>query len=320
MGVRSVLGRKPATRILREMAMTNLNNAMARLVGFAAILANPTAAFAKAGMAEPWQLGLQDAATPVAEFINTFHNWLLVIITLITLFVLALLVIVMVRFNEKANPVPSKTTHHVGLEIAWTLIPVLILLAIVIPSMKLLYLERDIPVADMTIKAIGNPSWNWTYEYPDLGLNDDKTAKVSFTSYLLPEDKAKAQNLPYLLATDVPVVVPVNKVVKMIITSDPEGIIHAWTIPSFGMKIDAIPGRLNEDWFKAEFTGVFHGQCSELCGKEHAYMPIEVWVVEDAKYKAWSDYQLTGPSAEDLQKFLATIRPEEKVADKVAQQ
>jgi cytochrome c oxidase subunit II len=296
--------------------MKKINSVLFGLMGCAAVLANPTAAFAKPGMAEPWQLGLQDAATPVADFIHSFHNWLLAIITIITLFVLALLVIVMVRFNEKANPVPSKTTHHVGLEIAWTLIPVLILVGIAIPSLKLLYLERDIPVADMTIKVIGNPSWNWTYEYPDLGLNDDKTAKVSFTSYLLPEDKAKAAGLPYLLATDVPVVVPVNKTVKLIITSDPEGIIHAWTIPSFGMKIDAIPGRLNEDWFKAEYTGVFHGQCSELCGKEHAFMPIEVWVVDDAKYKQWADYQLTAPSAEDLQKFLANIRP----ADKVAQQ
>jgi cytochrome c oxidase subunit II len=300
--------------------MKKINTVVFGLMATVATLTSPTAVFAKAGMAEPWQLGLQDAATPVAEFIHSFHNWLLAIITIITLFVLALLVIVMVRFNEKANPVPSKTTHHVGLEIAWTLIPVLILVGIAIPSLKLLYLERDIPVADMTIKVIGNPSWNWTYEYPDLGLNDDKTAKVSFTSYLLPEEKAKAANLPYLLATDVPVVVPVNKTVKLIITSDPEGIIHAWTIPSFGMKIDAIPGRLNEDWFKAEYTGVFHGQCSELCGKEHAFMPIEVWVVDDDKFKAWSELQLKAPSAEDLQKFLATIRPEEKVADKVAQQ
>jgi cytochrome c oxidase subunit II len=296
--------------------MKKINAVLFGLVGCATVLANPTAVLAKAGMAEPWQLGLQDAATPVAEFIHTFHNWLLVIITLITLFVLALLVIVMVRFNEKANPVPSKTTHNVGLEIAWTLIPVLILVGIAIPSLKLLYLERDIPVADMTIKVIGNPSWNWTYEYPDLGLNDDKTAKVSFTSYLLEESKAKEAGVPYLLSTDVPVVVPVNKTVKMIVTSDPEGIIHAWTIPSFGMKIDAIPGRLNEDWFHANFTGVFHGQCSELCGKEHAFMPIEVWVVDEDKYKAWADLQLKAPSTEDLQKFLATIRP----ADKVAQQ
>jgi cytochrome c oxidase subunit II len=287
-----------------------------RLMALGAVLVHPATAFAKAGMAEPWQLGLQDAATPVADYIHWFHNILLVVITLITLFVLGLLITVMVRFNEKANPVPSKTTHHVGLEIAWTLIPVLILVCIAIPSLKLLYLERDIPKADMTIKVIGNPSWNWTYEYPDLGLNEDKSAKVSFTSYLLPEDKAKAAGVPYLLSTDVPVVVPVNKTVKLIITSDPEGIIHAWTIPSFGMKIDAIPGRLNEDWFKAEFTGVFHGQCSELCGKEHAFMPIEVWVVDEDKYQAWANLELTGPSTEDLQKFLATIRP----ADKVAQQ
>lgn len=300
--------------------MKKINMLVGGLLAALATLANPATVLAKPGMAVDWQMGLQDAATPVAEFIHSFHNALLWVISLIVIFVLGLLVTVMVRFNEKANPVPSKTTHNVGLEIAWTLIPVLILVGIAIPSLKLLYFQRDIPAADMTVKVIGNPSWNWTYEYPDLGLNDDKTAKVSFTSYLLPEDKAKAAGVPYLLSTDVPVVVPVNKTVKLIVTSDPEGIIHAWTIPSFGMKIDAIPGRLNEDWFKAEYTGVFHGQCSELCGKDHAFMPIEVWVVEDDKFKAWSDAQLKGMTGEDLQKFLATIRPADKVADKVAQQ
>ncbi len=298
--------------------MMKTNSKLFWLMGLGAILANPVAALAKAGMAEDWQLGMQDPVTPVADYIHWFYSdFLFWIISVIVIFVLGLLLYVMVRFNEKANPVPSKTTHHVGLEIAWTLIPVLILVVVAIPSLKLLYLERDIPVADMTVKVIGNPSWNWTYEYPDLGLNEDKTAKVSFTSYLLPEDQAKAQGVPYLLSTDVPVVVPVNKTVKLIVTSDPTGIIHSWAMPSFGIKIDAIPGRLNEDWFKAERTGVFHGQCSELCGKEHAFMPIEVWVVDEDKYKAWADLELKGPSAEDLQKFLATIRPSDA---QVAQQ
>ncbi len=263
----------------------------------------PATAMAAAGQAEPWQIGLQDAASPVAEYIHWFHNLLMVVITVITLFVLALLIYVMVKFNAKANPVPSKTTHHAGLEVAWTVIPVLILVIIAIPSFRLLYLQRDIPQADMTLKVIGNPGWNWTYEYPDLGVDESGAAKVSFTASLLPEDKAKAENKPYLLATDVPVVVPVNKTVKLIVTSDPAGIIHAWTIQSFGMKIDAIPGRLNEDWFKATKEGVYYGQCSELCGKDHAYMPIEVHVVSDADFAAWSQKVQTA-SAQEARDFL----------------
>ena len=196
------------------------------------------------GQPEPWQIGLQDAATPVAEDIHWFHNALLLpITTMITLFVLALLITVIVKFNAKSNPQPSKTTHNTFIEIIWTVVPILILVVIAIPSFRLLYFQRDIPEADMTIKAIGNPSWDWTYEYPDLGTNEDGSAKVSFTAYLKEKDKLEPGE-PWLLATDVPVVVPVNKTVKMIVTSDPEGIIHAWTIPSFGMKIDAIPGRL----------------------------------------------------------------------------
>ncbi len=280
----------------------------------AALLAVPSLAFAAAGQPEPWQMGLQDPVTPVAEYINWFHNLLLWLIVAISLFVLALLGYVAVKFNAKANPVPSKTTHHVGIEIAWTVIPVLILLAIAIPSFRLLYMQRDIPAPDMTVKAIGD-TWNWTYEYPDFGLNDDaeKSAKVSFTAVLKPEEQAKEENVPYLLATDVPVVVPVNKTVKLIITSRPESVIHAWTIPSFGLKIDAIPGRLNEDWFKATKEGVYYGQCSELCGKDHAYMPIETWVVSDAAFKSWSDMMLKGAAPDEMKEFLKTIKPAAQV-------
>ncbi len=268
-----------------------------------------SAVLAAAGHAEPWQINLQTQVTPVGEYIQWFIDWLHIGMTIITLFVLGLLIYVIVKFNAKANPVPSKTTHHVGLEVAWTVIPVLILVTIAIPSFRLLYFQRNIPQPDVTIKAIGLPSWQWTYEFPDLGVDAEGAAKVSFTSSLLPEDKAKAENRPYLLATDTPVVVPVNKTVKMIITSDPIGIIHAWTIPSFGMKIDAIPGRLNEDWFKANREGVYYGECSELCGKEHAYMPIEVWVVDQAKYTAWGDLLKTDPKPEQLNEFLKTIKP-----------
>ncbi len=266
----------------------------------------PSLAFAAAGHAEPWQMNLQDPVTPVAEYITTFANALHVGMFLICAFVLALLVYVMVKFNAKANPVPSKTTHHVGLEVAWTLIPVLILVIIAIPSFRLLYLERDIPQADLTVKVIGNPGWNWTYQYPDLGMDGDEP-KVSFTAILLPEDKAKAEGRPYLLAADTPMVVPVNKTVKMIVTSAPEGIIHAWTIQSFGMKIDAIPGRLNEDWFRATKEGIYYGQCSELCGKEHAFMPIEVHVVSEADYNTWVGKVQTA-SVEEATKFIMALK------------
>ena len=279
------------------------------LAGISALVAMPMAAMADLGKPVNWQLGMQDSASPVQDFIAVFHNWMLVLIIVITLFVLGLLIYVMVRFNEKANPVPSKTTHNSLIEVVWTLVPVLILAAVAIPSFKLLFYQRVIPVADMTVKVIGNPSWNWTYEYPDLGVNADKTTKVSFTSYLLPEEKAKDAGVPYLLATDTPMVVPVNKTVKLIVTSDPEGIIHSWAIPSFGMQINAIPGRLNEDWFKATKEGVFYGQCQELCGKDHAYMPIEVWVVSEVNYKAWADLELKQPKPEELNAFLKTIRP-----------
>ncbi len=272
-------------------------------------------AMAAAGRPEPWQFGLQDPVTPVAYAINWFHNGLLLpIITIISLFVLALLVYVMVKFNAKANPVPSRTTHNTLVEVLWTVIPIVILVVIAIPSFRLLYLQRNIPAADMTVKVIGNPSWNWTYEYPDLGLNDDGSAKVSFTAYLKPEAEADAADEPWLLATDVPVYVPVNKTVKLIVTSDPEGIIHAWTVPSFGVKIDAIPGRLNEDWFKAEVEGIYYGQCSELCGKDHAYMPIEVRVVSEADYNAWAEKAKTAGIDEAHKFMVATLKAKGLVA------
>jgi cytochrome c oxidase subunit 2 len=299
-------------RLFEEIeAMNHKTWKIAGLLAALAAMMVPGVALAAAGHPVDWQMGLQDAVTPVEESIHFFHNGILLpIITVIVIFVMGLLLYVMVKFNAKANPVPSKTTHNTMIEVLWTVIPVLILVGIAIPSLRLLYLERDIPKGDMTVKIIGNPSWNWTYEYPDLGLNDDKSAKVAFTSYLLPEDKAKAEGRTYLLATDVPMVVPVNKVVKIIVTSDPEGIIHSWTIPSFGVKIDAIPGRLNEDWFQVTKEGVYNGQCSELCGKEHAFMPIEVWAVSDEKFKAWSDMQLKSPKPDELDQFLKTIRPE----------
>ena len=296
-------------------------NTLTAVTSLAAGLAGISGAKAYEGHAEPWQMGLQPAASPSMEGIHWFHNGLLLpIITVITLFVLALLIIVMVKFNARANPVPSRTTHNTLIEVAWTVIPILILVVIAIPSFRLLYLQRNIPAADMTIKVIGNPGWNWTYEYPDLGLADDGSAKVSFTASL--DDRARdletarAANVPYLLKTDAPVVVPVNKTVKLIVTSDPDGIIHAWTIPAFGAKIDAIPGRLNEDWFKASAEGIYYGQCSELCGKDHAFMPIEVHVVSQDKYDAWAKTAQTA-GLEEAYKNLANA---EAATGQVAQQ
>ena len=236
------------------------------------------AALAGLGQPSPWQLGLQQSGTEIMERITSFHDLLLTIITVITLFVLVLLVLVIVRFNARTNPVPSKTTHNTLLEVAWTLVPVMILVAIAVPSFKLLFFQTVLPPGDITVKAIGK-QWYWSYNYPD--------SKFEFDSLMLQEKERKSAkpNEPRLLAVDNEMVVPVNKVVRVqVIGAD---VIHAFAVPSFGIKIDAIPGRLNETWFKAEREGVYYGQCSELCGKDHAFMPIEVRVVSDQAFTAW---------------------------------
>jgi cytochrome c oxidase subunit II len=252
-----------------------------RLLGLAVAgitLASGGTAFAEMGQPAPWEYKLQEAATPVMEQIIWFHNMLLWIITIITLFVLALLITVVVKFNAKANPVPSRTTHNTLIEVAWTLIPVLILVSIAVPSFRLLFEELDIPKADVTIKATGN-QWNWTYAYPD--------DKIEYTSIMLSdEDRAKLNAPPpRLLGVDHAIVVPVNKVIRVQTTG--ADVIHSFAVPAFGIKIDAIPGRLNETWFKATTLGVYYGQCSELCGKDHAFMPIAVKVVNDRDYDDW---------------------------------
>jgi cytochrome c oxidase subunit 2 len=239
-------------------------------VGGVALVASG-AAFAELGQPAPWEFRLQGAATPVMENITWFHNFLLVLITVITLFVLALLVAVVIKFNARSNPVPSRTTHNTLIEVAWTLIPVLILVGIAVPSFRLLFQELDIPKADLTIKATGK-QWYWSYAYPDNG-------KFEFDS-LMAQDKQ-----PRLLGVDNEMVVPVNKVVRVQTTG--ADVIHSFAVPAFGIKIDAIPGRLNETWFKATKTGMFYGQCSELCGKDHAFMPIAVRVVNDQEFASW---------------------------------
>ena len=234
-------------------------------------------AVAGTGQPSPWQLGLQQSVTPVMDDIVWFHTFLLYLIAAIAVFVLVLLIIVVVRFNAKANPTPSKTTHNTTIEVLWTVVPVLILVAIAVPSFRLLFLQTTIPPADLTVKATGE-QWYWRYEYPD--------SKFEFSSYML-QDKERKADQPRLLAVDNELVVPVNKVVRVTVTADSKGVIHAFAVPSFGIKIDAVPGRLNETWFKANREGIYYGQCSELCGKDHAFMPIAVRVVSDQEFTAW---------------------------------
>ena len=245
-----------------------------RLLGLAVAgvaLLTGGAAFAELGQPAPWEYTLQESGSPVMDNITWFHNFLLVLITVITLFVLALLVIVVIKFNAKSNPVPSRTTHNTLIEVAWTLIPVLILVGIAVPSFRLLFQELDIPKADLTIKATGK-QWYWSYAYPDNG-------KFEFDSLMA------ADKVPRLLGVDNEMVVPVNKVVR--IQTIGADVIHSFAVPAFGIKIDSIPGRLNETWFKATKLGVFYGQCSELCGKDHAFMPIAVRVVSEQAFAAW---------------------------------
>ena len=223
-----------------------------------------------------WQLGFQNAASETMRDIVNFHDKLLLpIIIAISVFVLFLMVYACIRFRASANPVPSKRTHNVAVEVLWTLIPCLILIVMAVPSFKILYKQDAIPKADLTIKAIGY-QWYWGYEYPD--------ENIIFESYML-EDKDLGPDQPRLLAVDNEVVVPVNKVVKVLITAN--DVLHAWALPSFGVKRDAVPGRINETWFKAEKVGTYYGQCSELCGIKHAFMPITVKVVNEEDYQMW---------------------------------
>lgn len=223
-----------------------------------------------------WQTGFQPAVSPVMERIEDFHKELLVIIVLVSLFVLALLVWIMLRYNQRRNPVPSKTAHNTLLEVAWTIIPVIILVIIAIPSFRLLYFEADIPHPDVTIKAIGK-QWFWTYEYP--------ASNFTFDSLGLSDADAAKKGEPRLLGVDNALYVPVNKVVEIDTTG--ADVIHSWAMPQVGVKMDAVPGRINRTWFKATKIGTYYGECSELCGARHAFMPIELHVVSDADYAAW---------------------------------
>ncbi len=221
----------------------------------------------------------QPAATSLARDIKWLDDMLLIFVILTSLFVVGLLAVVVIKYNRKANPEPATFTHHSTLEIAWTVIPVFILVVIGSFSLPILFNQLEIPESDVTIKATGN-QWYWSYEYPQ--------HKFGFDAFMLEKEELAKYGYKadeYLLATDYPVVVPVNSVVRMQIAG--ADVIHAWKIPAFGVHMDAVPGRLNETWFKAEKEGIYFGQCSELCGKNHAYMPIVVKVVSKEKYKKW---------------------------------
>jgi len=234
-------------------------------------------AFAEVGLSENWQLSFQEPATDLMSDVISFHSYILMpIITGISILVLFLLLYIAFRFNSSRNQTASNTTHNTVVEILWTVIPVVLLIIIAIPSFRLLYVSETIPKADLTIKAIGN-QWYWSYEYPDYG-------DIVFDANMLNDDELSDPKLR-LLETDTQIVVPVNKVVKLQITSN--DVLHAWTIPAFGVKMDAVPGRLNETWFKANQEGLFYGQCSELCGPKHAFMPINVKVVSEKEFEDW---------------------------------
>ena len=229
-----------------------------------------------ANQPKEWQLGFQNPASDgMRDIVNFHNNILLPIIIAISVFVLFLMIYACIRFRASRNPNPSKTTHNVAVEVLWTLIPCLILIVMAVPSFKILYKQDTIPKAEVTIKAIGY-QWYWGYEYPD--------ENIIFESYMIKEEDLK-ENQPRLLTVDNEVVVPVNKVVKVLITAN--DVLHAWALPSFGVKRDAVPGRINETWFKAEKVGTYYGQCSELCGIQHAFMPITVRVVSQEDYAEW---------------------------------
>ena len=266
----------------RYIVIKRANSVLASIV----CLLFATASFAD--QPQPWQMGFQPSATPIMSQVRWFEEYTLWFIVPITLFVLALLIIVMVKFRASKNPAPSRTSHNTLIEVAWTIGPVLVLLFLAVPSFDLLTAQLTFPQnPDVTIKVTG-VTWNWNYEYENTGA-----APLAFDSYMLKEPdraasgKADKAVYPRLLAVDNELVLPVNKTVRVLVTSEPNGVIHSFAMPSFAIKTDAVPGRLNETWFRAEREGLFYGQCSELCGKDHAFMPIAIRIVSEDRYKQW---------------------------------
>ncbi|MGE0629833.1 MAG: cytochrome c oxidase subunit II [Hyphomicrobiaceae bacterium] len=300
-------------------------------------------ALAGTGQPSPWQHDLQGAATPVMEWIHSFHLVVTVIITVITVFVLVLLGIVIVRFNERANPTPSQVTHNTMLEVAWTVVPIIILVVIAIPSFKLLFFQYSYPPPDLTIKATGK-AWYWEHEYPDYAgfsvtstiVRDEDVLRAElgeaefnkrYPASLQGLERAKRtyidaqplwakQGKVRQLSVDNEIAVPVNKVVHVLITS--ADVIHSWTIPSFGSKADAVPGRVSATWFKPTKTGIFYGQCSELCGKDHSAMPISIRVMTQANFDAWSGALKAAKTERDSKKRRELINQAKEIMQKAA--
>ena len=267
------LGLIPGTRQALRAA-----GALVASTALTVLAATPSSAQGLMGQPTPGGIGLQPAASPLKHDAIWFHDVILMpVIVGICLLVLGLIIWIAIRYNKKSNPTPARWSHNTLIEVIWTVLPVMILVGISLFSFRLLFAYHDMPTPDLTVKATGN-QWNWAYEYPDQGV-------AEYISNMLPQDQALAANVPYRLAADEPLVVPVGKTVRVLVTA--ADVIHAFALPAFGLKTDAIPGRVNETWFKAERTGVFYGQCSELCGVDHAFMPIQINVVTEAEFAAW---------------------------------
>jgi cytochrome c oxidase subunit II len=268
-----------AAGLMRGEGMISMRQSLGTKLGAGLLLALMAAPAAWAEQPRDWQMGMLEGDTPVRDAISSFHNELLVIITLITIFVMALLGYVMVKFNAKCHPVPSTTTHNTILEVVWTAVPVLILVSIAIPSFKLLYYENRTEKADFTLKVTGH-QWYWSYEYPDQG-------DFAFDSNVLSDADDTKQGKPRLLGVDNPVVVPVGATVRVLITGT--DVIHSWYLPSAGVQEYAVVGHTNESWFQFERPGTFYGQCNQICGVNHPFMPIEVDVVSKEDFQKWVD-------------------------------
>ena len=263
----------------------------------AAVVAATGASFAQAAQPEPWGIGLQTAVTPVMERITSFNDLVFIIALVITIFVLALLLYVVFRFSAKRNPVPSKIHHNTLLEVVWTVVPIIVLVVIAIPSFRLVYFMDQTEEAEMTIKAIGH-QWYWTYEYPDF---DD----LSLDAFMIQDEEELEDDQPWLLETDTRVLLPVDTTIRVLVTAD--DVIHSWAMPAFGIKVDAVPGRLNETWVRVEREGVYYGQCSELCGVDHAFMPIAVEVVSKDAFAAWMEAAQTAARETEAETQVALV-------------
>ncbi|MFD1695286.1 cytochrome c oxidase subunit II [Roseibium aestuarii] len=300
----------------------NFKRLMGAVAGAAALFGSAGAGLAQEAGFHPWMIGLQEAATEVMDDIRWFNDLTFWIMFAVVLFVLALLIIVMVKFNAKANPVPSRTSHNTFIEVVWTVAPILILVVIAIPSFRLLYKELEIPQYDMTVKAIGY-QWYWGYEYTDENMNGlamdslmigdsmDAEKDLAARTEVAAARGVTVDEVPRLLAVDNELVIPVDTTVRLQVVA--EDVIHAFAMPAFGVKIDAMPGRLNETWFRARQTGVYYGQCSELCGLNHAFMPIAVRVVTREQFDAWAEAAQSDLDTANKQ-LMAAIASERKVA------